>query len=224
MGHPICSITTTTSGKNIVSGNGSRSWTRRPASLPYGTPSTQKKSSAGASSNPNDKSSILQHTSIEALQGRGVKFLSCHTATEEQVHAMAKEYFLKEPFENVVKDIQSHALPGVLIVPAMGRRLAAAVRWPLHLHHSVETKSVQMGTRVTLIPTALIISSCFLHNHLHLGAKAQIILRWKRVRSFKSLTLTMCRTYMAIQQSAAGQQQLSPEHASPRNPWPVMRS
>lgn len=161
MGHPICSITTTTSGKNIVSGNGSRSWTRRPASLPYGTPSTQKKSSAGASSNPNDKSSILQHTSIEALQGRGVKFLSCHTATEEQVHAMAKEYFLKEPFENVVKDIQSHALPGVLIVPAMGRRLAAAVRWPLHLHHSVETKSVQMGTRVTLIPTALIISSCF---------------------------------------------------------------
>ena len=63
--------------------------------------------------------SLLQDTSIETLQSRGVTFLSCHTATEEQVRILVKQRALKEPVEDIVNDLQSHALPNVMIVPAM---------------------------------------------------------------------------------------------------------
>ncbi len=68
---------------------------------------------------PDAEKSVLQDTSIETLQSRGVTFLSCHTATEEQVHALVKERALKESVEDIVNDLQGHALPNVLIVPAM---------------------------------------------------------------------------------------------------------
>ncbi len=87
-----------------------------------GKPATRNiylRKSAGASTDPNDKSSIFQDTSIEALQTRGVQFLSCHTATEEQAHALIAQYALKASAEEIVKDLQSHTVPGVLIVPAM---------------------------------------------------------------------------------------------------------
>jgi intracellular sulfur oxidation DsrE/DsrF family protein len=74
---------------------------------------------AGGSDDLQDRSSKLQDHSIEALQRRGVKFLSCHTATEEQVAAMVKKFSLTSPAEEIVKDLQAHVLPGVLIVPAM---------------------------------------------------------------------------------------------------------
>jgi intracellular sulfur oxidation DsrE/DsrF family protein len=73
----------------------------------------------GLSSDPEDRASTFQDTAIERLQERGVKFLSCHTATEEQVHALIEQYSLKTPAEEIVKDLQAHTLPGVLIVPAM---------------------------------------------------------------------------------------------------------
>ncbi len=75
--------------------------------------------SFGPSTDPNDKTSSFQDTSIEALQGRGVQFLSCHTATEEQVHALIGRYSLKASAEEIVRDFQSHTIPGVLIVSAM---------------------------------------------------------------------------------------------------------
>ncbi len=71
------------------------------------------------STDPEDRASIFQDTTIERLQGRGVKFLSCHTATEEQVHALIEQYALKTPVEEVVKDLEAHTLPGVLVVPSM---------------------------------------------------------------------------------------------------------
>jgi intracellular sulfur oxidation DsrE/DsrF family protein len=74
---------------------------------------------AGPSTTPNDKNSLLQDTSIEALQGRGVQFLSCHTATEEQAHGLISQFSLKASAEEIVQDLQAHILPGVLIVPAM---------------------------------------------------------------------------------------------------------
>ena len=74
---------------------------------------------AGTSTDPNDKTSSFQDTSIESLQNRGVQFLSCHTATEEQVHALIGHLSLSTPPEEVVRDLQSNTLPGVLIVPAM---------------------------------------------------------------------------------------------------------
>jgi hypothetical protein len=73
----------------------------------------------GLSAEPEDRASTFQDTAIERLQERGVKFLSCHTATEEQVHALIEQYSLKTPAEDIVKDLQAHTVPGVLIVPAM---------------------------------------------------------------------------------------------------------
>ncbi len=87
-----------------------------------GKPATRNiyfQKNAGGSSNPDDRGSTFQDTSIEALQGRGVQFLSCHTATEEQVHALVAQYSLKTPAEEIVQELQSHTLPGVLVVPAM---------------------------------------------------------------------------------------------------------
>ena len=71
------------------------------------------------STDPEERASTFQDTSIEGLQSRGVKFLSCHTATEEQVHTLIEQYSLKTPPEEIVQDLQAHTLPGVLIVPAM---------------------------------------------------------------------------------------------------------
>ena len=71
------------------------------------------------SKDPQSRASIFQDTSIESLQDRGVKFLSCHTATEEQVHALVEQFSLKTPAEEIVRDLETHTLPGVLIVPAM---------------------------------------------------------------------------------------------------------
>jgi intracellular sulfur oxidation DsrE/DsrF family protein len=76
-------------------------------------------SKGNGSDNLQDLSSKMQDHSVQALQHRGVKFLSCHTATEEQASAMVKKFSLPSTPEQVVKDLQAHVLPGVLIVPAM---------------------------------------------------------------------------------------------------------
>lgn len=73
---------------------------------------------------PSDLNGSYQDHSVEGLQRRGVKFLSCHTATEEQTRALIDHWKLNEEQEAVVKDIQSHVLPGVLIVPSMVATLA----------------------------------------------------------------------------------------------------
>jgi len=74
---------------------------------------------AGTSTDTDGAASIYQDNSMEALQGRGVQFLSCHTATEEQAHALVKKFSLAVTPEEVVKDLEAHTQPGVLIVPAM---------------------------------------------------------------------------------------------------------
>ena len=71
------------------------------------------------SDDPEDRASTFQDTSVERLQSRGVKFLSCHTATEEQVSTLIEQYSLKTPVEEIVQELQAHTLPGILIVPAM---------------------------------------------------------------------------------------------------------
>jgi intracellular sulfur oxidation DsrE/DsrF family protein len=74
---------------------------------------------ANASTDLNDRKSSYQDSSIQALQERGVQFLSCHTATEEQAPALVKQFSLKVSADEVVQDLQAHTLPGVIIVPAM---------------------------------------------------------------------------------------------------------
>ncbi len=69
--------------------------------------------------NPSDEKSSFQDKSVEGLQRRGVKFLSCHTATEEQARVIVGRLKLTEGPEAVVKDLQAHTVPKVLIVPSM---------------------------------------------------------------------------------------------------------
>jgi len=71
------------------------------------------------STDPEDRASVFQDTSIESLQGRGVKLLSCHNSTQAQAHELVEQYSLKQPAEEITRDLQAHTLPGVLIVPAM---------------------------------------------------------------------------------------------------------
>lgn len=77
-----------------------------------------------ASQDPNSEDSIFQDTSIAALQHRGVKFLSCHTATEEQARGLIEHNHLSEQPEQIVREMLSHLLPGVLVVASMVAAIA----------------------------------------------------------------------------------------------------
>jgi intracellular sulfur oxidation DsrE/DsrF family protein len=76
------------------------------------------------SSSPDSEDSLYQDTSIQALQHRDVKFLSCHTAAEEQARKLIKLRGLTQKPEEVVDDWLSHALPGVMVVAAMVAAIA----------------------------------------------------------------------------------------------------
>jgi hypothetical protein len=77
-----------------------------------------------SSQDPASHASIYQDTSIQALQHRGVKFLSCHTATEEQARALIQHNSLTEQPEQIVKEMMAHTIPGVLVVAAMVAAIA----------------------------------------------------------------------------------------------------
>ncbi|TCK74346.1 hypothetical protein C7378_1968 [Acidipila rosea] len=77
-----------------------------------------------SSQDPDSHDSIYQDTSIQALQHRGVKFLSCHTATEEQARALVKHNNLTEQPEQIVKDMLAHTIPDVLVVASMVAAIA----------------------------------------------------------------------------------------------------
>ena len=69
--------------------------------------------------NPSDRSSTYQDYGIEALQARGLQLLGCHNATEGQASIFIKRNSLTASVEEVVQDLQTHSLPGVIFVPAM---------------------------------------------------------------------------------------------------------
>jgi hypothetical protein len=77
-----------------------------------------------ASEDPNSEDSLYQDYSVQALQSRGVRFLSCHSSTEEAARALIKANGLSAQPEDIVKDIHAHALTGVIIVPALSSALA----------------------------------------------------------------------------------------------------
>jgi intracellular sulfur oxidation DsrE/DsrF family protein len=68
---------------------------------------------------PSDEKSSYQDKSVEGLQRRGVKFLACHTATEELAVQIASRLKMTDKPETIVKDLQAHTIPHVLIVPSM---------------------------------------------------------------------------------------------------------
>jgi hypothetical protein len=77
-----------------------------------------------ASDDPSSEDSVYQDASMQALQGRGVRFLSCHSSTEEQVRGFAKEFALTQDREEIVKDMLAHTVPGVLVVASAAAALA----------------------------------------------------------------------------------------------------
>jgi hypothetical protein len=77
-----------------------------------------------ASQDPDSRDSIYQDMSIQALQHRGVRFLSCHTATEEQARALIKHNNLSQQPEEIVKEMLVHTLPNVLVVASMVAAIA----------------------------------------------------------------------------------------------------
>lgn len=98
--------------------------TGKPAERNFFYPSKAGKDLHYASKDPDDENSLYQDTSIQALQSRGVKFLSCHTALEEQSRMLVNRLKISESAEDVVKDMMAHKLPGVLVVPSMVASLA----------------------------------------------------------------------------------------------------
>jgi hypothetical protein len=93
--------------------------TGKPATRNPFYPSKAGKALRYSSTDPDSGDSMYQDTSIQGLQARGVQFLSCHTATEEQVRKLAKERNLQQPPEDIVKEWIAHLLPHVLQVAAM---------------------------------------------------------------------------------------------------------
>jgi len=77
-----------------------------------------------ASIDPDDENSLYQDWSMQALQSRGVQFLSCHTAAEEQARVLFRRNKLSESPEDIVEGMLAHTQPGVLVVAAMTAALA----------------------------------------------------------------------------------------------------
>ncbi len=73
---------------------------------------------------PDDPESIFQDTSVQTLQARGVQFLSCHTALEEQSRILVKRLKLTESPEEVVRFMLANLKPGVLVVASMVAAIA----------------------------------------------------------------------------------------------------
>jgi intracellular sulfur oxidation DsrE/DsrF family protein len=74
-----------------------------------------------ASTDPDAENSLYQDTSIQSLQKRGVIFLTCHTAVEEQSRALVKAGNAPSGMSasQVAQDILTHLIPGTHVVPSM---------------------------------------------------------------------------------------------------------
>jgi len=98
--------------------------TEKPAvkNLFYNSKSGLKKESR--SKDPDDWDSIYQDTRMQTLQARGVQFLSCHTALEEQVRVLIRRDKLLQSPEQIVREMLAHTVPGVLVVASMAAAIA----------------------------------------------------------------------------------------------------
>jgi len=79
-----------------------------------------------AATDADDPLSQYQDTSIVALQRRGVVFLTCHTAVEEQARTLVTGGFASAGTSatDVAADILTHLIPGAIVVPAMVAAIA----------------------------------------------------------------------------------------------------
>jgi hypothetical protein len=98
--------------------------TGKPAVRNFFYPAKHPINAAAYAKSPDDLDSIYQDTSVQALQARGVKFLSCHTALEEQSRKLIKHFHLKQSPDEIVNDFLANLQPGVLVVAAMVAAIA----------------------------------------------------------------------------------------------------
>lgn len=75
---------------------------------------------------PDGEGSFYQDTSIQTLQSRGVVFLTCHTAVEEQARTLVKGGYAPSGMtaSAVADDILTHLIPGAHVVPSMVATIA----------------------------------------------------------------------------------------------------
>jgi sulfur relay (sulfurtransferase) complex TusBCD TusD component (DsrE family) len=74
--------------------------------------------------NPDSEDSMYQARDMATLRHRGVQFLSCHTATEEQARAIVRLRKLGQAPEEVVKDMLAHTVQGTIVVASMVAAIA----------------------------------------------------------------------------------------------------
>ena len=87
-------------------------------------PSKAGPSLSYSSDDPSSPDAAYQDVTVQGLQARGVKFLSCHSSIEEAARSIIKQFSLSAQPEEVVKDMQAHTVPGVIMVPALAAALA----------------------------------------------------------------------------------------------------
>ena len=75
-------------------------------------------------SDPSIEGSIYQDTSMETLLQRGVQFMSCHAATEEQARVLIRALGLTQSPEEITREMLAHKIEGTLVVAAMVAAIA----------------------------------------------------------------------------------------------------
>ena len=75
-------------------------------------------------SDPSVEGSLYQDNSMQTLRERGVQFLSCHTAMEEQARALIHLRGLSQSPEEITREMLAHAIEGTLVVAAMVAAIA----------------------------------------------------------------------------------------------------
>ena len=98
--------------------------TGQPAERNIYYPAVSRPAGEKAIEDPNDGRSIYQAKTIQDLQSRGVQFLSCHTATEEQAKMLVHRLQLSVASEDVVKEMLAHTIPGAMVVASMVAAIA----------------------------------------------------------------------------------------------------
>lgn len=73
---------------------------------------------------PSIEGSMYQDTSMQTLRQRGVQFMSCHTATEEQARALIHAHSLTQSPEEITREMLAHKIEGTLVVAAMVAAIA----------------------------------------------------------------------------------------------------
>ncbi len=76
-------------------------------------------SARAGDNNPDSERSRYQDKSIAGLKARGVQFLACHTAMEEQSRVMIKKFKLAVTPDAMVRDWLAHLQPKTFVVAAM---------------------------------------------------------------------------------------------------------